>query len=494
MARRRRTDQPGSCSPTSSEQARTFDFFIFFSFRYYHAYHGARARRRTRPSSCRRPSATARWAWRSSAPVFRGVRALMYNSFEERALIQTVSGNHEVPGVVVGVGSEIPAADQPARVPPEVQPARSVRDLRRAHRREQGLRRAVRLLPALLADARRRHAPRADRQPDHPDPRSSADSSPRLRRAIRTSSTRIAAAELLIMPSYFESLSMVALEAWALGKPVLANGRCDVLKGQCIRSNGGLYYDNFEEFVEDAAGDRFQSVARRGARAQRARVLQRALRVAGHRAEVPRHAGEARCRRAATLADAAAARLVGAATPGSRRRPTRSSRSCRRAQRSAIARRRASASPLRRPSRPAAAPNRANRERPRDASTPQPRPAAATSRCDRRVRRASATIPASEAAGRRRAVRRDRQASHGGGDRVIPAVGRRSARRAGARAADRGGRAADDHDITPSTRSWRRSATAMPSATRCWAFSACCAGRLRVGDLRRDRRRAVSRI
>ena len=31
---------------------------------------------------------------------------------------------------------------------------------------------------------------------------------------------------------------MVALEAWALGKPVLANGRCEVLRGQCIRSSG----------------------------------------------------------------------------------------------------------------------------------------------------------------------------------------------------------------------------------------------------------------
>ena len=60
----------------------------------------------------------------------------------------------------------------------------------------------------------------------------------------------LAAAELLIMPSYLESLSMVALEAWALGKPVLANGHCDVLRGQCIRSNGGLYYENFAEFLE----------------------------------------------------------------------------------------------------------------------------------------------------------------------------------------------------------------------------------------------------
>ena len=60
----------------------------------------------------------------------------------------------------------------------------------------------------------------------------------------------IAAAELLIMPSYLESLSMVALEAWALGKPVLANAKCEVLQGQCLRSNAGLFYENFREFSE----------------------------------------------------------------------------------------------------------------------------------------------------------------------------------------------------------------------------------------------------
>lgn len=60
----------------------------------------------------------------------------------------------------------------------------------------------------------------------------------------------MAASDLLIMPSFFESLSMVALEAWALGKPVLANGRCDVLQGQCVRSGAGLYYERYEEFAE----------------------------------------------------------------------------------------------------------------------------------------------------------------------------------------------------------------------------------------------------
>jgi hypothetical protein len=55
---------------------------------------------------------------------------------------------------------------------------------------------------------------------------------------------------VLIMPSYLESLSMVALEAWAMGKPVLANAKCDVLQGQCLRSNAGLFYANYPEFAE----------------------------------------------------------------------------------------------------------------------------------------------------------------------------------------------------------------------------------------------------
>jgi hypothetical protein len=42
---------------------------------------------------------------------------------------------------------------------------------------------------------------------------------------------------------------MVALEAWALARPVLANGRCDVLQGQCLRSNAGLYYENAGDFA-----------------------------------------------------------------------------------------------------------------------------------------------------------------------------------------------------------------------------------------------------
>jgi glycosyltransferase involved in cell wall biosynthesis len=33
-----------------------------------------------------------------------------------------------------------------------------------------------------------------------------------------------------------------------LGKPVLANARCEVLRGQCRRSQAGLYYRTYEDF------------------------------------------------------------------------------------------------------------------------------------------------------------------------------------------------------------------------------------------------------
>ncbi|MBW4609165.1 MAG: glycosyltransferase [Hassallia sp. WJT32-NPBG1] len=58
----------------------------------------------------------------------------------------------------------------------------------------------------------------------------------------------LGACDLLVMPSPYESLSMVLLEAWAVGKPVLVNGRCDVLVGQCRRAQGGVWYTSEDEF------------------------------------------------------------------------------------------------------------------------------------------------------------------------------------------------------------------------------------------------------
>ena len=58
----------------------------------------------------------------------------------------------------------------------------------------------------------------------------------------------LAACKCLLLPSQFESLSMVVLEAMKVERPVLINGKCEVVKGHCVRSNGGLYYKDYYEF------------------------------------------------------------------------------------------------------------------------------------------------------------------------------------------------------------------------------------------------------
>jgi glycosyltransferase involved in cell wall biosynthesis len=186
-------------------------------------------------------------------PVLRGVRAIMYNSFEEQTMIQALAGNAHVPGVVVGIGSEIPQRSDGERA-----------------RRKFGLRNrfivyvgridvnkgCAELFELFTWYLKVSHLALRDQEidlvligaamlkiPDHPHIRHLGYVSDDDKFDV------IAAAELLVMPSFYESLSMVALEAWALGKPVLVNARCDVLLGQALRSNAGLYYETASDFA-----------------------------------------------------------------------------------------------------------------------------------------------------------------------------------------------------------------------------------------------------
>jgi glycosyltransferase involved in cell wall biosynthesis len=56
-------------------------------------------------------------------------------------------------------------------------------------------------------------------------------------------------ATIVVIPSPFESLSLLALEAMAVGTPVLCNGRSEVLVEHCLKSNAGLYYQDRDEFI-----------------------------------------------------------------------------------------------------------------------------------------------------------------------------------------------------------------------------------------------------
>ena len=76
---------------------------------------------------------------------------------------------------------------------------------------------------------------------------------------------------MVVVPSPFESLSLLALEAFAVGTPILANARAEVLVDHCLRSNAGLYYADRDEFVECLklllADDRLRAAMGRNGRA-----------------------------------------------------------------------------------------------------------------------------------------------------------------------------------------------------------------------------------
>ncbi|HEX6165069.1 MAG TPA: glycosyltransferase [Vicinamibacterales bacterium] len=242
----------GPTSPALIEHIKAheadYDFFIFFSFRYHHSYHGCRAvpSKAILVPTAERDSALGLGIY---PPVFRGVRAFMYNSLEERALIQGVSNNHSVPGVVVGVGSDIPERSNGGRF-------RQKFDMRDRFAVYVGRIDENKGCAELFNFFEHYSASLVDGMhlvligtPHIPIPKH-----PRIHHLgfleDQDKYDAMAASELLIMPSYLESLSMVALEAWAMGKPVLANAKCDVLQGQCLRSNAGLFYANYPEFAE----------------------------------------------------------------------------------------------------------------------------------------------------------------------------------------------------------------------------------------------------
>jgi glycosyltransferase involved in cell wall biosynthesis len=225
-----------------------FDRFFFYCYRYYQSYHGLPA---VRDRAILVPTAEEDPAIRLRIfqPFFRSPRGIVYLTPEEKTLVEDASGNRDVPSVVAGTGLDLP----------EVDPGL---DFRRKH----GLPRPFLLYVGRVDKNKgcvtlfayfRKFVEETGAEvdlvlaggavlpiPDHP----------RIRHVGFVGEEEKVAAlrqcRLLVMPSPYESLSIVTLEAWKLGVPVLANARCRVLAGQCLRSNGGLFYHGYAEFAE----------------------------------------------------------------------------------------------------------------------------------------------------------------------------------------------------------------------------------------------------
>jgi len=241
----------GPYSPALVEavaQARErFDRFFFYCYRYYQSYHGlppVRDRAILVPTAEEDPAI----GLEVMKPLFRMPRGIVYLTPEEQALVEGASGNREVPSVVIGSGLNLPEAD-PAL------------DFRRKH----GLVRPFVLYVGRIDKNKgclalfsyfRRFVEATGAEVDLVLAGSSVlpiPDHPRIRHVgVIAEEEKVAAlrqCRLLVMPSPYESLSIVTLEAWKLGVPVLANARCRVLAGQCLRSNGGLFYQGYAEFA-----------------------------------------------------------------------------------------------------------------------------------------------------------------------------------------------------------------------------------------------------
>lgn len=223
------------------------DFFIFVTYLYAPTFFGLPL---VADKAILIPTAHEEWYVR--LPVFRALfslpRLVVYLTEPEMAHVHKATGNEQVPGVVVGVGLDTPVDISAARFREKydldgpfliyvgrIDEAKNVPELLEFFTRfQQEYGRDLKLV--LLGKA---HFP----LPQHPDIVSLGFVSEQDKYDALQAST------LLIIPSKLESLSIVALEAWQMKKPVLANGQCAVLKDQCRRSNGGLYYHTYDEFV-----------------------------------------------------------------------------------------------------------------------------------------------------------------------------------------------------------------------------------------------------
>jgi glycosyltransferase involved in cell wall biosynthesis len=226
---------------------RDYDAIVFFSYRYWTTYFGLQV---APHKSLLVPTAEHDRVLylRLFREFFRWPAGIVFNTPEERDLIERVTGNAGLPGEVVGTGIDRPAAvpvDEVAprldllgdyvvyvgRIEPEKGCAVMIDHFLRWQRETRATTTLALFGRSTMTFSENAHVRLMGVVPDG------------------EKLAAIARARALLMPSRHESLSMVVLEAWMMGRPVLVNGDCEVLRGQVLRANGGLYYRRYEEFA-----------------------------------------------------------------------------------------------------------------------------------------------------------------------------------------------------------------------------------------------------
>lgn len=188
------------------------------------------------------------------ASMFRQVRGCLFNTEAELHLAHSLYG--ECAGGVVGMGFELPSAAACEQLTPYFED--NFPYILYLGRKETG--KNVQVLLDYFCEAKDTgalpptlrlvilgggsfsdlHRPRAATRPDLLDlPHLSEGEKQRLLRH----------ALYLCQPSRNESFSIVLMEAWMVGTPVVVHGACAVTRQHVVKSGGGLYFSSYSDLV-----------------------------------------------------------------------------------------------------------------------------------------------------------------------------------------------------------------------------------------------------
>ena len=183
-------------------------------------------------------------------PVFLAPRAIAYNTEEERRMVWRRFRNERVSNEIVGVGIDVPAERNATRF-----------------REKHGISGAYLLYVGRIGVSKGSRELFANYQswrasdPAHDvslvlvgDTEIAVPKTSGIVHLGRLSEQdkwdALAGCAAFVMPSLLESLSLVTLEAWAAGRPVIVDARSPVLAGMTRRAGAGLAYRGAAEFAE----------------------------------------------------------------------------------------------------------------------------------------------------------------------------------------------------------------------------------------------------
>jgi len=202
-------------------------------------------------------------------PVFQEVfaqpRALVFQTEAERAVVRRLFRVEHLPQLLLGLGVQQPPGQPDEKAGRDALGLGDRPYLIYVGRVDEG--KGTTILATSFARYKERHpgplalvlaGPVFDPPPTHPDIVLPGLIDEPLKWGL------LAGAQACVNPSPHEAFSILLMEAWSVGLPVLVNAACAATTEHCARSAGGLWFSDFADF--EAVLDRLSADADLGAR------------------------------------------------------------------------------------------------------------------------------------------------------------------------------------------------------------------------------------